>query len=558
MMNENLVQTILKSIQDNWKFTAMADYGEGGLTYGDVAEQMAWFHLIFRRSHVRAGDKIALLGKNSVNWAITYLATVTYGAVIVPILPDFHASDAHHIINHSDASLLFVSDAIFEKIDVEMIPDCLGCISLDTRALLSSNKKTLEKAFEKTEKDFLEYRDAHVSPDSFSLNPVDANATAAMNYTSGTSGFSKGVELSHESLMSNILYGQENMSLSQGDHILSFLPLAHAYGCAFEFLMPFTLGCHITFLKKTPSPRVLLEAFQKIRPKLILSVPLIIEKIYRKQIKPLLSRKGIRLARRVKPIDTLLKRKLRTRLMDVFGGQFQELVIGGAALNPEVEAFFRSISFPITVGYGMTECGPLIGYSSWKTIKPGSVGRPVDRMEVRIDSDHPARDVGEILVRGTNLMKGYYKNPRATADAIDNEGWLHTGDLGLKDEDGFIYIKGRSKDMILGASGQNIYPEEVESKLNNREYVMESLVLDHSGKLTGLVFPDFEKVHSQGMSETDLDKHMEKMRVSLNAELPAYSRLARIEVYPEEFEKTPTRKIKRFLYTIPAAGKRSD
>jgi len=555
MKTDTLTDALVGGIRRNWNFTALTDFSQKGLTYGETAESIAWFHLLFQRAHLRRGDKIALLGKNSVNWALAYLATVMYGAVIVPILPDFHPSDVHHIVNHSDAVLLLVTDSLFEKLDAAKMPDCMGFLSLDDLRALDANKKAFTRALEKVEEDFPSHRDTRIKPESFILEPVDPKATASINYTSGTSGFSKGVELSHASLMSNIRYGQDNMPLVQGDRILSFLPLAHAYGCAFEFLFPFTLGCQITFLRKTPSPRIIMDAFAQVKPQLILSVPLVIEKIYRKQIKPMLRKPAVRALRRIAPVDKLIRRKVFQRLHAVFGGQFHELVIGGAALNPEVEDFFRSIDFPVTVGYGMTECGPLIAYSPWNSTRPRSVGTPVDRMEVRIDSADPAQEVGEILVRGINVMKGYYKNPQATAEAIDKDGWLHTGDLGLRDEAGFIYIKGRSKNMILGPSGQNIYPEEIESKLDNQEYVMESLVLERNGQIMALVYPDFDRVFAEGIKEKELELHLEAARKRLNTKLPAYSKIARIEVYPEEFEKTPTRKIKRFLYTIPAAGK---
>lgn len=555
MKKETLIESLLGSIRRNWDFTALGDFDKEALTYGQVAERIAWFHLLFRRANIHRGDKIALLGKNSVNWALSYLATVTYGAVIVPILPDFHPSDVHHIVNHSDAVLLMAADALFEKLDMDKMPQCSGFISLDNLKLLGAHKKNTAKVLERIDDEFNASSEKLASPDSFVLEPVGEEKTASINYTSGTSGFSKGVELSHASLMSNIHYGQDNMPIKRGDRILSFLPLAHAYGCAFEFLFPFSVGCQITFLGKIPSPRIIMDAFARVKPQLILSVPLIIEKIYRNQVKPLLQKPVIRAARKLSPVDKILKRKIFQRLYEVFGGQFHELVIGGAALNPEVEEFFRSIGFPFTVGYGMTECGPLIAYSSWRTIRPRSVGTPVDRLEVRIDSPDPTRQVGEILVRGINVMKGYYKNPQATDEAIDKEGWLHTGDLGLKDGDGFIYIKGRSKNMILGASGQNIYPEEIESKLNNQDLVMESLVLERNGQITALIYPDFDKVYAAGMKEADLEKHLQNVLRLVNKELPAFSKVGHIEVYPEEFDKTPTSKIKRFLYTIPAAGK---
>jgi long-chain acyl-CoA synthetase len=380
---------------------------------------------------------------------------------------------------------------------------------------------------------------------------VSNAALAAIVYTSGTTGFSKGVMLPHNSLIANVKFAREHLPLGSGDPMVSFMPLAHSYGCAFEFLYPFAVGCHITFLGRIPSPKVIIQAFQAVHPRLVLSVPLILEKIYRKQLKPVVDKPTMKLLLKVPLIDGAIAAKICRKLSDVFGGVFEEIVIGGAALNPDVEAFLKRIKFPITVGYGMTECGPLISYTGWKTHRPQSVGTPVDTLEVKIDSEDPKNVVGEICVRGENVMYGYYKNDEATNQAIDQDGWLHTGDLGVVDEDGFIYIKGRSKDMILGPSGQNIYPDEIEAKLNNMPYVQESLVLDKDNKLYALVYPDLELVDAQKLTEADVKTKMEENRRTLNQTLPAYSVITRIDLYPEEFAKTPTKKIKRYLYRVP-------
>ena len=385
---------------------------------------------------------------------------------------------------------------------------------------------------------------------NFSCHQLTNEQLATMMYTSGTTGFSKGVMLPHNSLMANILFAQKHMPLTQGDRIVSFLPLAHAYGCLFEFLFPFTMGCHITFLGKLPSPKLLLKAFQEIRPRLILSVPLIIEKVYKKQIQPLLHRKAIQWLLKAPPAKKLLYTKIRKSLMEAFGGNFFEIIIGGAALDPEVEAFFKEIRFPFTIGYGMTECGPLISYADWENHRTGSSGKTIEFLELKVESTQSSQEVGNILVRGENVMLGYYKNEDATQEVLDDEGWLRTGDVGFIDRDGFLFLKGRSKNMLLGPSGQNIYPEELEAQLNRLPFIQESLVFEKNGKLIALAYPDFELADAKGVNEAQLVEKMETNRKTLNKTLPAYSALTKIELYPKEFEKTPTRKIKRFLYQI--------
>jgi long-chain acyl-CoA synthetase len=543
---ENLVGLIGESVRRNWARPALLDWEGESLTYGQVAEEIARLHEIFRTCHVSPGDKIALLGRNAARWAVVWLATVTYGAVIVPVLPDFRPDDVHHIVNHSDAVLFFVADALFAPLDPGQLRDVGAVFSLSDFRLLHSRKESLARALDAAVRSPRERR--LPAPEQFRPDDVEDGRLAAIVYTSGTTGFSKGVMLPHRSLLANVVFARENMPLEPGDTIVSFLPLAHAFGCAFEFLFPFASGCAITFLAQTPSPKVILDAFGAVRPRLILSVPLVIEKIYAKRLAPALEKETTKLLMRIPPVRRILQRKIRAKLVAVFGGRFREIVIGGAALNADVEKFFRAIGFPFTCGYGMTECGPLISYSDWRDHRLGGVGKKVDTLEVRIDSADPLRVPGEILVRGVNVMAGYYKNPEATAEAVDADGWLHTGDLGVTDTEGTIFIRGRSKTVILGPSGQNIYPEEIEARLNSLPFVGESLVLERNGKLFALVYPDLERVDQLRLGEQDLVRRMEKNRLALNESLPPYASVTRIDVYSEEFQKTPTKKIKRFLY----------
>jgi len=546
-MQENLVGLIGESVRRNWTRPALADWEGTGLTYGQVADEIARLHEIFRICHVAPGDKIALLGRNSASWAVVWLATVTYGAVIVPILPDFRPDDVHHIVKHSDAMLFFVADALFAPLDPGQLRDVGAVFSLADFRLLHCRKESLAKSLEAAARSPRGRR--FPDPEDFRVADVEDGRLAAIVYTSGTTGFSKGVMLPHRSLLANVVFAKANMPLEPGDTIVSFLPLAHAFGCAFEFLFPFASGCAITFLAQTPSPKIILDAFGAIRPRLILSVPLVIEKIYAKRLAPALEKETTKLLMRIPPVRRILQRKIKEKLVAVFGGRFREIVIGGAALNGDVERFFRAIGFPFTCGYGMTECGPLISYAGWRDHKLGGVGRKVDTLEVRIDSADSQRVPGEILVRGVNVMAGYYKNPEATAAAIDADGWLHTGDLGVIDAEGTIFISGRSKTVILGPSGHNIYPEEIEAKLNSLPFVAESLVIERNGRLFALVYPDLERVDQLRLDERELVQRMEKNRLTLNRVLPSYASIAKIDVYSEEFQKTPTKKIKRFLYS---------
>lgn len=549
MMKENLVDLISGSIQKNWQKKAFSNYGGDSVTFQQTAEKILQIHLIFDVCHVKPGDKIALLGKNSVNWAITYLATVSYGAVIVPVLPDFKPQDVHHILNHSDAVMLFAADNLYENLDEVAMPGVKYhfCLS-DFSKLSQCKQKKVNQKLEDLSSLFQNKYPHGVKPAGFSPKKIPNDAMAVLSYTSGTTGYTKGVMLPHNSLVANIIYANKNMPLDPGDKIVSFLPLAHAYGCAFEFLWPFTLGCHITFLTRTPSPQIILKAFKEIKPRLVLSVPLVIEKIYKKQILPVISKPAVKAMLKVPLISNVIEKKVKAKLMDAFGNNFHEVVIGGAPLNKEVEAFLRRIVFPFSIGYGMTECGPLISYANWDKTRVGSAGKIVDTLEVKIDSDDPQRIAGEIMIKGENVMQGYYKNPEATQATLEKDGWMHTGDLGLTDKDHFLYIKGRSKSMILGPSGQNIYPEKIESRYNNMPYVQECLVMEKNGKLTAIIYPDFEQADKRNLSESDLKNVFENHRKHLNKIMPSFMNVSKIRIFEEEFEKTPKKSIKRYLY----------
>ncbi len=547
MIRERFITYVEESIRKNWDIEALSNYREKGYTYKEIAEIMVKHHIVFREYGIVEGDKIALLGRNSANWCAMYLAVVTYGAVIVPILPDFKPDDLHNIINHSDSKMLFIDDKIWELLDAEKLKEIKSVISLDTFEMIMSRSekfpeiyKNLDDQFRKTYPEF--------SPADIKFSGVDNEQLAVISYTSGTTGFSKGVMVPHRSLAANIRFAQNNMPLEPGDAVVSFLPLAHTYGCAFEFLFPFTYGCHITILTKTPSPQILLQAFQEIKPRLILSVPLVIEKVYKKKMVPAISKPVMKALLKVPGINKILYKKIREKLETSFGGRFKELVIGGAAFNADAEKFFKKIGLRFSIGYGMTECGPLISYDGWKTARIASCGKAVDTLEVKIDSPDQEKIVGEIILRGDNVMLGYYKNEKATKDVIDEDGWMHTGDLGVIDRDGYIYIKGRSKDMLLGASGKNIYPEEIESLINNYGYVTEAIVISEDDKLVGLVYPDYEALRTAGIGEDGIAAALDEIRKDVNNRLPDYMAVTRFRVHPEEFAKTPKRSIKRYLY----------
>jgi long-chain acyl-CoA synthetase len=547
MIKERIIGYFEESIKKNWEIEALSNYKEKGYTYKEIAEKILKLHLLFRESGIQEGDKIALVGRNSANWCVIYLATVTYGAVTVPILPDFKPDDLTNIIVHSDSKMLFVDDKIYESLDVTKMPDIAAVFSLDDFSLIRAIKLAIKDLFavldEKFKKAYPELKPEHVR-----FSGITNDNVAVISYTSGTTGFSKGVMITHNSLSANIRFAQEHMPLKPGDPIVSFLPLAHTYGCAFEFLFPFSIGCHITILTKTPSPQIVVQAFKEIRPRLILSVPLVIEKIFKKQLLPVISKPAMKIMLEVPGINLILRKKIKDKLVETFGGRFHEIVVGGAAFNPDAEKFFRKIGFHFTVGYGMTECGPLISYSSWDTTKLGASGRPVDTLEVTIDSPDPENIVGEIILRGENVMAGYYKNEKATREMIDESGWMHTGDLGVIDREKNIYIKGRCKSMILGPSGKNIYPEEIEAVINNKNYIAESVVISEDNKLIALVNPDFDAMKKDNITEEQLAGMLETIKKEVNERLPEFMAVSKFRIHNEEFVKTPKRSIKRFLY----------
>ena len=548
-MKKSFIAYIENSIKNNWDLDALTDYKGATLQYKDVARKIEKLHIIFEESGIRKGDKIAVCGRNSSHWGVTFLATLTYGAVIVPILHEFKADNVHNIVNHSEAKLLFVGDMVWENLNESAMPLLEGILMMNDFTLLVSRSERLTHAREHLNEMFGKKYPKNFRKEHIEYHKDEPEELAVINYTSGTTSYSKGVMLPYRSLWSNTAFAFEVLPLKAGDKIISMLPMAHMYGLAFEFLYEFAAGCQIYFLTRMPSPKIIFQAFSEVKPHLVVAVPLIIEKIIKKNVLPKLETPTMKLLLKVPIINDKIKTTVREGVVSAFGGRFAEVIVGGAAFNQEVEKLLKSIDFPYTVGYGMTECGPIICYEDWKRFKPGSCGKAAPRMEVRIDSPDPQNIVGEILTRGDNVMLGYYKNPEATAQILDADGWLHTGDLGVMDEEGNVTIKGRSKNMLLGPSGQNIYPEEIEEKLNNLPFVAECIVIQQNdNKLVALIYPDFEDAYSQGMSDSDIEAVMEENRTTLNAELPAYSQISRIKIYPEEFEKTPKKSIKRFLY----------
>lgn len=547
-MQECFLKYVEESIKKNWNLPSLTDFKGATSSYKDVARKIEKLHILFEQSGVKKGDKIALCSRNMSSWGIAFLATLTYGAIAVPILNEFKPDNIHHIVNHSEARLLFVGDVVWENLDESAMPDVDGILRIEDFSLRHSNKKELTQARERLNELF-----GKKYPDRFTANDVKytydtLDELALINYTSGTTSSSKGVMLTYRSLWTNMKFGIEVLGFNPGTQIVCMLPMAHMYGLAFEFIYQFVNGTHIHFLSRTPSPKIIADAFAEVKPDLIITVPLVIEKIIRKRIFPTIEKPHMKLLMNIPIINDKIKDTIRQKLMDALGGKFQEIIIGGAALNKEVENFLRTIHFPYTVGYGMTECGPLLSYDDWQTFKQGSCGKAVNRVQLRIDSEDPQNIVGEILAKGDCVMTGYYKNPEATAAAIDKDGWLHTGDLGLIDADGYLFIKGRSKNMLLGPSGQNIYPEEIEDRLNNMQYVTESIVIEQDGKLVALIYPDFDSLHAARIAESEIPAIMEENRKALNQQMPAYSQIAKIKIYNEEFEKTPKRSIKRFLY----------
>ena len=547
----SLNSLIEKSIIDNWNRDALTDFKGATLQYHDVARKIEKLHILFENSGVQQGDKIALCGRNSACWAVAFLATLTYGAVAVPILHEFTAEQIHNIVNHSGAKLLFVGDVVATVIDATKMPDLEGIIYIPDYSLVVSRTEKLTYAREHLNemfgKKFPKYfRQEHVHY----RRETSGEEMALINYTSGTSGFSKGVMIPYRAMWSNCDFAKSVLgsTVKAGDSVISILPMAHMYGMSFEFFFEFLHGCHIYYLTRVPSPAIIAQAFSEVKPAIIIAVPLVIEKIIRKKVFPKIQNNRMRLLLNMPVLNRKVNQKICEQVKNAFGGRFYEIIIGGAAFNQEVEQFLKRIDFPYTVGYGATECAPIICYADYHDFVPGSCGRPVVHMEVRIDSEDPENVPGEILARGLNVMLGYYKNEEATRQALDKDGWYHTGDLGTMDANGNVFIKGRSKNMLLSANGQNIYPEEIEDKLNSMALVNESIVIQQGDKLVGLVHPDYDEAKGMRLTNDDIVAVMEQNRQELNAELPAYSKLSTIKIQEEEFEKTPKKSIKRYLY----------
>ena len=565
MLQENLIRMYEESFRTHRELPALTDYFKGEtFSYYEMAKEIAKLHLFFKKAEIRRGDKIALVGRNNPRWCITYLATITYGAVIVPILQDFAPADIVHIVNHSESRLLFVGDNYWDIIEEDEIARIDAVLSLtDFHVIYERRGKSLGVYMRDMVKNYRAKYKRGFSADDIKYPDIPNDQMVLLNYTSGTTGYSKGVMLTVNNLTGNVLVAKNARNTQTGTHYfvrggrtLSVLPLAHAYGCAFDFLSPLAVGGHVTLLGKIPSPKILIEAMQMVKPTVICCVPLILEKIYRKQVLPLLEKGPMSIAMKIPLLNSAIYSAIRKKLIDSFGGEVVIFIVGGAPMNQETEAFLLKIKFPITVGYGMTECAPLISFTTDDLFKAGSCGMYIkEYLDLRIDSPDPEHTAGEIIVKGEHVMLGYYKNEKDTHAVLDPDGWLHTGDMGTVDPDGTLYIRGRSKTMILTGSGQNIYPEEIEDKLNNMYLVLESLVLEHNGKLHALVVPDYEQAEREGVDKNDLPQIMENNLKELNTVVAGYEHVAAITIYPTEFEKTPKRSIKRYLYNVTLLGK---
>ncbi len=549
MYTDSLIANIENGIKNNWELPALSDYKKEAILYSEVARRIARLHVLFEQAGIERGDKVVICGRNSTYWAISFFATLTYGAVAVPLLHEFKSEAVTHLVNHSDGKLLIVGDVVWEGLNADEMPNLQAAIQMQNFELVSCKCEKMRAAYENIEELFKAKYPNGFTKEDVHYRRDTLDELAIINYTSGTTSMSKGVMLSYRAILSNYMFACEVLpGLERGMNVISMLPMAHMYGLQFEVIFEFIKGIHIHFLTRIPSPKIVAEAFAKVKPDIIISVPLIIEKIYKTKLKPFADKMIVKMLLKTPVIDTILKEKILSALVESFGGRFYEIIVGGAALNREVETFLKRIGFPLTVGYGMTECGPIVGYEDWKEHKLGSCGKAAPRMEVKIDSPDETKIVGEILVRGANVMMGYYKNEEATKAAF-KDGWFKTGDLGLKDKYGNIYIKGRSKNMILGASGQNIYPEEIEDLLDSLEFVNESLVRETDGKLVALVFLDQDRLDSKNISSKEYDKILEQIKQQANSQLSSYEQLSAVYLHEEEFEKTPKRSIKRYLYT---------
>ena len=549
-MERSLNKILEESFRKNWDCAALSDFKGITLHYRDVARRIEKLHIIFNICGVQKGDRIAICSRNQANWGVVFLASLTYGAVPVPILHEFKPSNVHHIVNHSESRVLFVGDMVWENLSGSEMPNLEAIILINDFSLLSSKSEQITDARERLNEMFGKKYPKSFGPDNINYHKEESGEELAMiNYTSGTSGFSKGVMIPYRALLSNVLFAMEVMpKICNKSNVVSMLPSAHMYGMMFEFLFEMAVGAHVHFLTRIPSPRIIMEAFATVKPDVIISVPLIIEKIYKQKLQPILNKTSMKVLLQLPFIDQMLHDKIKTELVQTFGANFQEIIIGGAAFNKEADEFFRKIGFPYTVGYGMTECGPIISYAPWNNTKLFSCGKPAPRMEIRIASADPGSIPGEIQVRGANVMLGYYKNEEDTAESFTTDGWMRTGDMGIIDEDGYLFIKGRCKSMILGPSGQNIYPEEIESVINSMPYVIESLVVESNGKLLALVYPDMDRAGKEGLDKNAILQKMEENIAAVNADMPNYSKLAGVRVVPEEFEKTPKKSIKRYMY----------
>ena len=549
-MERSLNKILEESFRKNWDCAALSDFKGITLHYRDVARRIEKLHIIFNICGVQKGDRIAICSRNQANWGVVFLASLTYGAVPVPILHEFKPSNVHHIVNHSESRVLFVGDMVWENLSESEMPNLDAIILINDFSLVSAKSEQITDARERLNEMFGKKYPKNFGPEDINYHKEKSGEELAMiNYTSGTSGFSKGVMIPYRALLSNVLFAMEVMpKINNKSNVVSMLPSAHMYGMMFEFLFEMAVGAHVHFLTRIPSPRIIMEAFATVKPDVIISVPLIIEKIYKQKLQPILNKTSMKVLLQLPFIDQMLHDKIKGELVNVFGGNFQEIIIGGAAFNREADEFFNKIGFPYTVGYGMTECGPIISYAPWNNTKLFSCGKPAPRMEVRIASADPGKIPGEIQVRGANVMLGYFKNEEATAESFTTDGWMRTGDMGIIDEDGYLFIKGRCKSMILGPSGQNIYPEEIESVINNMPYVIESLVVENNGKLMALVYPDMDRAGKEGLDKNAILKKMEENIAAVNVDMPNYSKIAGVRVVPEEFEKTPKKSIKRYMY----------
>ena len=532
----------------NWDRPALTNYQGMTLAYRDVARRMAKIHIAFEQCGLKKGDKVAICSRNQANWGVCFLSAITYGAVAVPILHEFKPGNIHYLVNHSEARVLFVDEVIWEGLSPDEMPDLLVVVQINTLKFLYAANQDLADIREHLNEEFGKRYPNNFEPEDLNYYQDSADELAIINYTSGTSGFSKGVMLPYRALYSNIEFAAKDACpmLKPGMNVVSMLPTAHMYGMMFEFLFEMTIGMHVHFLTRVPSPKIIMKAFAEIHPDIIIAVPLIIEKVYKSKLKPIIDRN--KYIMRLPVIDGIIKKRFFTELTNSFGGQFEEVILGGAAFNPEVEKFLHRIGFHYTVGYGMTECGPIICYAHWDKVKLGSCGRPALNMHIKIDSDDPMNVPGEVLVKGPNVCQGYYKNPQATREAFTKDGWFRTGDMGVVDADGYLFLRGRSKCMILGPSGQNIYPEELEAVINNFNYVVESLVIEDNGGLTALIYPDYHLGELDGLRRADLEQRILEALPTMNQQLPGYAQIKRIEFMPEDFERTPKKSIKRYLY----------